>query len=447
VKSYGDYELIVVPDTNLILEALPLAGLPWQEISSGPILILIMPTVFKEVDSKKRDGRVGPRAREFNRLAASLVASPSPIVIASGAIRVDMGVAQVGRVAWDALLDLDPSEGDARFIAEIVTASAQWQPAHKVISQDLNPLLMAQRHGLAVQHLPASWLPPVEPTAQQKEITRLKKRVNELEGAAPKMELSFKILPASPFQVYRVRDMKPEEHVALRDAIITANPKLVQSIDLALFGRYDNSLDRRYAEYVEKTVPNYLSRYKDLLELQFNQAPFELLIKNTGSVQAENLVVEVVGVGMHFNNRPISVNIHGPRAPEAESGFEIPSIPTYPNFHSHTVGRHEVVDDLGPRDPKFHVECLDFRHGRSFKLSGVVLFSTSAPAHKVVIRATASNYVGHVELPITLDTQVMDIEVLELYDLRSANDARSPAVAPLIESLWNSERYGDVELA
>ena len=56
-------------DTNVILEGKPLAELPWSDIDPrGPILVLLTTTVLSEVDSKKRDGRLGVHARKFNRL-------------------------------------------------------------------------------------------------------------------------------------------------------------------------------------------------------------------------------------------------------------------------------------------------------------------------------------------------------------------------------------------
>jgi transposase len=62
-------------DSMVALEAKPLASLPWQEIdSAGPIPVLIVPQVMKEIDKRKRDGGLGKRARSwrvesaFNRL-------------------------------------------------------------------------------------------------------------------------------------------------------------------------------------------------------------------------------------------------------------------------------------------------------------------------------------------------------------------------------------------
>lgn len=53
-NEYADFPTKIFLDSNVILECLPLKNLPWSEIDPiGPILILVTPTVLREVDSKK----------------------------------------------------------------------------------------------------------------------------------------------------------------------------------------------------------------------------------------------------------------------------------------------------------------------------------------------------------------------------------------------------------
>jgi hypothetical protein len=56
-NKYKHYSKKVFLDSNIILEALPLLALPWKDVDAlGPILILLTPTLLKEIDSKKKMG-------------------------------------------------------------------------------------------------------------------------------------------------------------------------------------------------------------------------------------------------------------------------------------------------------------------------------------------------------------------------------------------------------
>lgn len=69
-------ELVAFLDENIVLEGKPVADLPWTEIvTAGLISTLIVPKAMEEIDAKKRDGRLGPHARAFNRLIAPSVIS------------------------------------------------------------------------------------------------------------------------------------------------------------------------------------------------------------------------------------------------------------------------------------------------------------------------------------------------------------------------------------
>ena len=116
--EYDNYKVKAFLDTNIILEGRPLPELPWEEIDiAGPILALITPTAIREIDSKKQDGRIGKRAREFNRMIASVAAGGPPIVIRESAPRVDLALSRALRIPWDKHDDLDPDDGDSLDLA------------------------------------------------------------------------------------------------------------------------------------------------------------------------------------------------------------------------------------------------------------------------------------------------------------------------------------------
>ncbi|MGT2504773.1 hypothetical protein ACVOMS_35905 (plasmid) [Bradyrhizobium guangxiense] len=167
-------------DSMVALEAKPLANLPWAEIdAAGPVLVLVVPQVMKEIDKRKRDGRLGRRARDFNRLIAPAAESGSAVQISVGPPQVNIAFAQIGRIDWDALQDLDPEEGDARVVAQVLNAAGVPAGVKTLFSYDNNPIAMASRHGIKVRKLPESWLMEPEPSPHEKELLRLKGKIAE----------------------------------------------------------------------------------------------------------------------------------------------------------------------------------------------------------------------------------------------------------------------------
>src|SRR5271168_2154456 len=119
--DFDVYSTILFMDSMVALEAKPLELLPWHEIDdTGPILVLVVPQVNKEIDKRKRDGRLGQRARAFNRLIAPAAESASTARIYEGQLVVDIALAVCDRIDWGVLDYLDPEYGDARVVAEIL---------------------------------------------------------------------------------------------------------------------------------------------------------------------------------------------------------------------------------------------------------------------------------------------------------------------------------------
>ena len=77
------YDHVVVIDTQVVLEAKPLDQLPWRDLFPGAVLLLVARQVQTEIDSKKNDGRLGKRARAFNKLIDGVIETrvPSPVLV------------------------------------------------------------------------------------------------------------------------------------------------------------------------------------------------------------------------------------------------------------------------------------------------------------------------------------------------------------------------------
>ena len=77
--DWNKFSVVVFIDSNVALECLALEQLPWREVhNTGPILVLVTPTVLQEVDSKKNHSRLGDHARRFNRRMCPLLGKQAP---------------------------------------------------------------------------------------------------------------------------------------------------------------------------------------------------------------------------------------------------------------------------------------------------------------------------------------------------------------------------------
>lgn len=110
----------MVIDTQVVLEARPLGDLPWMELFPGRVLLLVRRQVQSEIDAKKKDGRLGRRARSFNRTLDGFLESRRPVVLIAGRTTVDVALVAHARIDWDALENLDRDDGDDRNDVTIV---------------------------------------------------------------------------------------------------------------------------------------------------------------------------------------------------------------------------------------------------------------------------------------------------------------------------------------
>ena len=78
--DYNSYRKVAFLDANIILECKSLDSLPWEILDpDGPILLVVSPTGMSQIDALKRDGRIGPIARQFNRLISPFASGGKPI--------------------------------------------------------------------------------------------------------------------------------------------------------------------------------------------------------------------------------------------------------------------------------------------------------------------------------------------------------------------------------
>ena len=444
VDSYPEFRTKVFIDSNVILECLPLDRLAWEEIdSTGPILILVTPTVLSEVDAKKRDGRLGQRAREFNRLLRPVVQHGNPVVLSEGPPRVCIAAAICGRVDWLEYDELDRSEGDARIVVEILHARGVLADQRLLVSQDLNPLLIARRYGVKTLHAPESWLPAPEPNPKDREIAALKARVAAYKKSEPQFEIAFDSVP-TPAITYEVEPLSSDEVSSLLDELLREHPMPEQERGPLSALNYDHTLEKRYAKYENETLPLFVREIHRRLETFYGQLPFDLVVKNIGEVRADNVIIEVRIAGGWLNEKAIVFPFRGPLPPRPESWDPVRSI----NFDHlrHHVDKHEFKIDRPKRDEVFSAQCEDFRHGQEWRFSGVVWVD---PAYErdsaVIVKVTAANLHGEVQRVFRIPKMVKHAHPYQLVDLRERELKIEPHIKPIIDKSLEKNDFNVIE--
>lgn len=439
------YSTTAVLDSNVILEGLPLAQLPWHEVdSTGPILVLLMPTLLKEIDSKKSSGRLGALARAFNRLIAPLTASESLLQLIGEPIKVELALSVCNRIDWDKYDNLDRQEGDEKLIAEIL--HIRDFPIENVIfiSQDIRALALAKQYGITTKHVSETWLRQPDPSPQDKEIAKLKNKVAELSQSEPTFEIAFS-LPKEPITTYQIKPLTEAQAAQMREAIVDRNPKRQQPLQLLTFHQHDSGYDARYDKYVDKTVPRFVAEYCSLMEVLYGQVPISITVTNCGNIHADHVVIRLLAVGGWFNSKPISLTMGGPHAPWPKSPLELMQYPFHNPRVPRQIGRYEFVADAPIRDKEFSVECEDFRHGYSWTFSGVVWVDPRAAKTELVVKVTAANLHGTFTEKVAVQCSAVVTKVTALADISSGKAIVQPRMLPQVLAAMKERRFRDFE--
>jgi hypothetical protein len=444
-SDFSGYSTVLFIDSMVALEGKPLASLPWKEIDpAGPILILIVPQVMSEIDKRKRDGRLGKRAREFNRLVAPAAESGGTTRVSAGILVVDIGFAVCDRINWDNLDDLDPEEGDARVVAQILHARGIINDRKLLLSHDNNPIAMAARHDLKRRKLPDHWLREPEPSPNDKEIARLKNRVRELEAKEPELQFGIEFSVKQPVVVYRVRQLALEEQDwVVHNTLLHHDPELNKR---TMMTEGDADLADRREKYRDEIVPRHAARLHHYLETGYSQIPFTFTLTNDGHIQAEHIVVTLRAMSGSLSRKYRAFARFGPPPPQSHR-FDFPSLENIERpWLKGPIGRHEMEfgSDSGEA---ISIQCVDFRHGASWSFVGVATIdiSDSGP-FCIEVCVTASNQTGVIRSSFPLQFQVDEVDVQDLFDLEACAHRIDAPIFPRLRAAMEAEDLGWIEI-
>lgn len=449
--NWEQFNTVAIIDSNIALECLDLGQLPWSEIdSSGPILVLVVPTVLQEVDAKKNHPRLGDHARRFNRAMRPLLGDQSAVTVRhSPNPKVELALAECSRVDWSNFPTLDPDEPDSRIVAQALNIIGLPHSVTVVVSQDIRPLHLAKQYGLRTHHIGEGWLRPKEISESAKKAALLQRELDAMKSREPSLSLSFKT-EVDSVVTYRIRDLSDTERLEFQNKILLLNPMPEQSHDLlglsGIFDRYDHTLLERYQRWQKKIIPEFMRDFERKIELNFGQIEIVFRIENIGQVPAESLLIRFVASGGWLNDRYVLAKPSGPHAPR------IRQQPLIPNFHNHfnrptaQVGKHEfTVIEPPKRSQRVQISCADFRHGYDFEYRMIAWVDPLADKFELSAIVTAKNLYGNVQDVMTVEKKVIESSASDLLDVDSMKFRQPPKLLDLFVAARSKRDFSKFE--
>lgn len=424
--DWDKFTIVAFIDSNVVLECLALEQLPWKELHvSGPILVLVPPTVLQEVDSKKYHFRLSKHAKRFNRTISPLLEDACTVTIRSSpAPLVEMALVNCRRINWELYPDLEPDEADSRVVAQILESDIPQEKEKILLSHDIRPLYLAKRHGLKRFKISEKWLRPKEKSESEKRVAILQNEIESMKSRQPKLNLSFNT-NENTVLVHKIHSLSKTERQTIKATIIQQNPMPIQeknsNILYSPFNDYDHTLSERYSKWKNETLTLFMTEYERKLELNFGQVEIVFCIENIGQVPAESLLIQLSAKGGWLNKRYVLSSPSGPNSPRpTKRTLDNPHLFNNISFTKHSsTDRHEFVllDEL-KRSTSVQLVCEDFRHGYSYELRIIGWADPYADEFQLEAIATASNLYGeakgsHVIAKTTLESSVHDIINIE----------------------------------
>lgn len=433
------YDRVFALDTQMVFEARPLTQLPWSALSSGPILLVILPQVCSEADARKRDGRLGTRARELNRMLDPSIELGGATQLVAEPVRVDIAYVPAGRPDWDRLDDLERENGDDRIVAQALHAKIDNPSRIEILSFDSRPRAGARRHGLGALKPDETWLLDPEPSPADRRVADLERRVQLLQANEPLLRLAIRTVETQPLVRIRVPQL-PAEGVKPVVRIILAKNRREQNsgyFDLGLNRNpdYDSDYDDYSRHLGEIDIPNIhlgVARF-------FSQHGIEVEIENAGVMTAEHVAVELRSGNAVLHRAPFIVDIFGPPAPSVHRDL----LANIRNLHGQLDRPDRTTFALkGSDDPSVQLEyrCQDFRHGRSQIITAVIEpTDRSGGVINIEVRVTAANMRGEVVERLSVPILVQDRALGELIGLDNLSLKVDPPIRDLLAPLLRSE--------
>lgn len=430
----ASYDHVVIIDSQVVLEAKPLEQLPWGSLFQGSVLLLVTRQVQSEIDRKKNDGRLGKRARAFNKLLDGFILHRVPSAIMETP-KIDVATVSNRSIDWDALDDLDRDDGDDRIVAQALNAIIDEPTRLVLLSHDMRPRDAAANHGLRAVKLPETWLRDPEPTPDQKRINELEAKVRLLAADQPQLVVRLGIVTPEPWIYREVSAATVEQTQAVLSRELANAPRQSRGGPIGIgLGTYDYSHDDR-VEAWEATMREDIPLMHRGLTMLHAQHRIRVTVENVGPISAEGLSLEIRSGNVTLHSMPYWVLVGGPPAPHPRLLHHLPAF----NPRNLVELRREPFsfywDERGP-DNHLILSCASFRQEKEYVVEvSVELLSGTPPKAQIEAIVTASNMRGDVKGHLLVDVERRSVQFDDVYDTAEA----ALKVRPLVDLSKDAE--------
>lgn len=411
------YDNVVLIDSQVVLEAKPLDQLPWSDLFTGSVLLLVARQVQTEIDRRKNDGRLGKRARAFNKLLDGYIVSRVPSEVFANP-KVDVATVANRPINWEALDDLDRDDPDDRIVAQALNAILDDPSRIVLLSHDMRPRDAAATHGLSAVKLPEGWLRNPEPSPDERRIAELEAKNKLLSADQPLLEVRIEAVTPTPWTYREVGEATADQAAAILDVELANAPTQSRGGPFGVsIGTYDYSHDRRIEAWEAVMREDVPLMHRGLTKLHA-QHRIRVMVENVGPISAEDLSLEIRSGNAVLHSIPYWVLVTGPSAPHPRLFHERIS-QLYPaNF---ATPHREVFsfywEERGPGDHLI-LSCKSFRQGKSHavEMSLELLAGTPPKAHIEAV-VTAANLKGDVRSKLLVDVNRVVTPFDQVFDL------------------------------
>lgn len=369
------YDKIIFIDSNVVLEGNELSSLPWQEIvEAGDILLCIVPQVAREIDKYKSHSRLGERSRNFNRIIRPFFRDGKPVELSTKP-NVYLAYIRYQEIEWNYFPQLMSDDPDSLVIAQVLRADIRTLQNCLFISHDINPIALAYSSGLPVFEMPIHWLRNKQPSPEDKEKQRMKSRIRDLEAREPSLELNlhFEEPASTTFPVYQVAPLTHSQKVNVKNILTNrARREMPSKRTIGFSINEDPRYEEKMETFIEYHIPFFAEHMHTIVQLFFNQTPFQLKVRNISKVHACDMIVHVQSDNARLHDKVTWFPLTGPSLPKYESRLDLPDIIKPRPLRQRD--RNEVELTVAPeRGRFFELSCDDFRQNREYRLDAFAI--------------------------------------------------------------------------
>jgi hypothetical protein len=435
--DYNGFDLIMFPDANVILECEPLAKLHWNEVGDGRKLMMITPTVLKQVDAKKHDGRLGRIARDFRRLLEPLLRQE---VVRVANIEIELAP----RMPLKKNFELDSADSDQRILLEMLSCGA---PLERIIfvSGDMQPVVDAQQLGVKGYLTPSSWLRAPEPTNHERRVQRLEQELAAIKQTEPKLEVELEFESEIIEPLLAVAPWTEEQRIQALARLIERHKrpdkqerKLGRSFAVIELNEPD------YEEHRKRLAPATIATFPRWLQEQYGQRAFRLVVRNSGHVRAARVKIDLTNTTGWISDRPIWFDIDP--TPPFRDTFSRLLPDNFGPLRAH-YGPHDFFPESPPdRRNVVSWSCEDFRHGEEWSFSGYIYFEPAdSEPHELCVRVTAANFHGKCEKVLSHPGGVKKVQIDQLVDLDEGQHRGPPPFIDIVQGALERDEMPRIE--